>query len=112
MSIEEGKVSEDIEVIKSARAAAKGRVTRKINLLEGILLRDKNGKFVTAEINGNIAQDYKADIEAYKGAYLCSQGPMFPRSYVPKSYVPKALCSQGPMFPRPYVPRPKMDLGT
>ena len=70
MSIEEGKVSEDLEDIKSARAAAKGRVTRKINLLEGILLRDKNGKFVTAEINGNIAQDYKADIEAYHECFL------------------------------------------
>lgn len=47
-------------------------------------------------------------------ADLCSQGPMFPESYVssvlcsqdckfPGSYVPKVLHSQGFMFPRAYV---------
>ena len=33
-------------------------------------------------------------------AYLCSPGPMFPGSYVPR-----VLCSPGPMFPGSYVPR-------
>ena len=36
MSIEEGKVSEDKDVIKSARSAAKGRVTKQINILKKI----------------------------------------------------------------------------
>ena len=47
-----------------------------------------------------------------EGTSLCSQGPIFPRPYVPKSYVPKALCSQGPMFPRSYVPNLRVDMGT
>ena len=34
------------------------------------------------------------------GSDLCSPGPMFPGSYVPR-----VLCSPGPMFPGSYVPR-------
>ena len=44
---------------------------------------------------------------------LCSEGPVFRRSYVPKLrgsmfrrfYVPKVLCSEGSMFRRFYVPK-------
>ena len=34
------------------------------------------------------------------GSALCSPGPMFPGTYVPR-----VLCSPGPMFPGSYVPR-------
>ena len=35
-----------------------------------------------------------------RGSALCSPGPMFPGTYVPR-----VLCSPGPMFPGSYVPR-------
>ena len=31
--------------------------------------------------------------------YLCSPVPMFPGTYVPRTYVPQYLCSPVPMFP-------------
>ena len=45
-----------------------------------------------------------------KGSALCSPVPMFPGTYVPRTYVPRYLCSPVPMFPgtdvpRTYVPR-------
>ena len=64
MSIEEGKVSEDKDVIKSARSAAKGRVTKQINILKKILCCDEEGKFVTADISGDIVQGMMTDIRA------------------------------------------------
>ena len=44
------------------------------------------------------------------GSALCSPVPMFPGTYVPRTYVPRYLCSPVPMFPgtdvpRTYVPR-------
>ena len=43
------------------------------------------------------------------GSALCSPVPMFPGTYVPRTYVPRYLCSPVPMFPEPmflgtYVP--------
>ena len=63
MSIEEGMVSEDIEVIKSARSAAKGRVTRQINILKKILCCDNEGKFVTADISGDVVRGIMTDLK-------------------------------------------------
>ena len=49
-------VSEDKDVIKRARSAAKGRVTKQINILKKILRCDNDGKFVTAEISGDVVR--------------------------------------------------------
>ena len=39
------------------------------------------------------------------GSALCSPVPMFPGTYVPRTYVPRYLCSPVPMFPGTDVPR-------
>ena len=51
MSVEEGLKSTDVTVIKQARAAAKGKVTRSINSLDLALVQDTSGKFIFSEIN-------------------------------------------------------------
>ena len=40
-----------------------------------------------------------------RGSALCSPVPMFPGTYVPRTYVPRYLCSPVPMFPGTDVPR-------
>ena len=64
MSIQEGMVSEDKDVIKRARSAAKGRVTKQINILKKILRCDNDGKFVTAEISGDVVQAIMTELNA------------------------------------------------
>ena len=56
MSVEEGLVSEDSEVIKKARGTAKGQVTNKINYLQNLLLKD-DGKFLFDQIDRKDVQD-------------------------------------------------------
>ena len=63
-----GMVSENIEVIKSARSTAKRKVSRKINFLKKILRYD-DGKFA-ADIDGDTVKDRMADVEA---SYECFQ---------------------------------------
>ena len=57
-------MSEDKEVIKSARSAAKGRVTKQINILKKILHCDDEGKFVTADISGDVVQGIMTELKA------------------------------------------------
>ena len=64
MSIQEGMVSEDKDVIKRARSAAKGRVIKQINMLKKILRCDNDGKFVTAEISGDVVQGIMTELKA------------------------------------------------
>ena len=63
-------MSEDIEVIKGARSTAKGKVTKKINYLKKILRCDKDGKFITAELDEDSVQETMAELRA---SYECFQ---------------------------------------
>ena len=51
MSVEEGLESTDVSVIKQARGAAKGKVTRNINSLDLALVQDTGGNFIFNEID-------------------------------------------------------------
>ena len=62
MSVEEGLSSEDSEVIKKARGAAKGKVTNKINFLQNLLLKD-DGKFLFDQIDRKDVQDQYSMLE-------------------------------------------------
>ena len=57
-------MSEDKDVIKRARSAAKGRVTKQINILKKILLCDEDGKFVTADISEDVVQGIMIELKA------------------------------------------------
>ena len=60
--------------------------------------------------NQNITLYISLSVCPCLGSALCSPVPMFPGTYVPRTYVPRYLCSPVPMFPgtdvpRTYVPR-------
>ena len=55
MSVEEGLKSTDVEIIKSARGSAKGKVSKYVKALENVLLRD-GGTFLLEEIDHDRAK--------------------------------------------------------
>ena len=50
MSVEEGLKSTDVEIIKSARGSAKGKVSKNVKALGNVLIRD-GGTFLLDEID-------------------------------------------------------------
>ena len=63
-------MSEDLVVIKGARSTAKGKVTRNINYLKNILRCDKDGNFITADIDGDSVKEAMTEL---KSSYECFQ---------------------------------------
>ena len=55
MSVEEGLKSTDVEIIKSARGSAKGKVSKNVKALENVLLRDGE-TFLLEEIDHERAE--------------------------------------------------------
>ena len=56
--LEEGLNSADAGVIRKARGVAKGKVTKNIKAIKGVLIKDEDGKFLLDQMDMSIVQGF------------------------------------------------------
>ena len=67
--LEEGLNSADAGVIQEARGVAKGKVTKNIKALKGVLIKDEDGKFLLDQMDMSIVQGFYNKLETYQDTF-------------------------------------------
>ena len=92
-----------VSIIGSECNHCKYQRSSRVNTSLEILVHNAKCKLTILHVNRILSELLFSPFS--QGSALCSPVPMFPGTYVPRTYVSRYLCSPVPMFPGTDVPR-------